>query len=187
MITAEEVRGLLSRHGDLEPQPSSDWQGEFPLPESVARFFREVGPVDLTILGYGNDYYFPRLADLWEFQRGYRSGGLNDEPDKAWSDDWLVVADEGGDPFIVSRETGVVSYALHEEGDWSPIELFPDLNTLGACLACLGDVAVSAGRSLTDDESRILPEHKQQASDGLRRIVGDASKVERILEALGWG
>src|SRR4051812_43183209 len=111
MVTAEQVRELLSNHGIVQPQPPDDWTGMFPLPTPVEEFFREVGPTDITIENYGNAFFLPRLAGLWAFQGGYRWDGLTGQAIEGWDDDWLVVADQGGDAFILSRTTGKVLYA----------------------------------------------------------------------------
>ncbi|WP_435008661.1 hypothetical protein P12x_005871 [Tundrisphaera lichenicola] len=146
-----------------------------------------MGPVDVEIETYGNPYFLPRLANLWKFQAGYRWNGLNGQPVEDWDDDWLVVADQGGDPFILSRSSGTVLFAEHGTGGWEPKEIFPDLNIMAACLGHLGSLVVSAGAALTDEGSLIRPEHLEQALIGMRRLVGSMSDADFILVTLGWG
>jgi hypothetical protein len=145
MISAEEVRELLARHGTTASQKAGDWTGPFSLPHQLEDFFETVGPVDIGIEGYGNPYFLPRLAGLWEYQAGYRYDPDTGAALEGWDDDWLVVADEGADPFIFSRSKGSILFAHHGEGEWDPAELFPDLNTMAACLATLGLVVSEAG------------------------------------------
>jgi hypothetical protein len=187
MVPCERVRELLSRHGVVQQQQPDDWTGKFPLPPSVERFFLEVGPVDITIEGYGNPYFLPRLAALWEFQAGYRWNGLTGQPIEDWDDDWLVIADEGGDPFILSRASGRVLHAVHGTGVWEPAVMFADLNTMAACLGQLGAVVVSAGEDFADEDCLIRPEYHGQALAGLQQLLGMKSETESILERLGWG
>lgn len=131
MVTAEQAKKLLALHGEVRPQPPTDWTGTFPLPAAVERFYQQVGPFNISIEEQGNPYFLPGLADLWQFQTGYRWNGLNGEPIENWNDDWLVVTDEGGDPFIFLRSTGAVLHAFHGEGEWNPGEMFPaDLRAL---------------------------------------------------------
>jgi hypothetical protein len=186
MVAAQRVKELLSMHGVVRPQPADDWTGRITLPGSVERFFREIGPVDITIESYGNPFFLPRLAALWEFQRGYRWNGSTGQPIDEWDEDWLVVADEGGDPFILSRASGRVLHAVHGTGVWGPEEMFPDLNTMAACLGQLGAVVVSAGEGFTDEDCLIRPEPREQAIDGLVLLFGSRSEAEAILERLGW-
>jgi hypothetical protein len=47
MISAEVAKRLLALHGEIQPQPSSDWTGAFPIPLAVERFYREVGPANI--------------------------------------------------------------------------------------------------------------------------------------------
>jgi hypothetical protein len=187
MVTAERVRELLSVHGVVRSQAPEEWTGLFPLPSSIAQFFREVGPSDITIESYGNPFFLPRLAALWDFQKGYRWNGLTGERIADWNDDWLVVADQGGDPFIFSCTSGKVLYAQHGTGALEPTELFSDLNTMAACLGQLGAVVVSAGESFTDDDCLIRPEHRERAWAGLRSLTGSTLEAEVIVESLDWG
>src|SRR5262249_27440082 len=160
MATAEVAKRLLAIHGEVRPQSPSDWTGAFPLPQAVERFYREVGPADVTIEGYGNPYSLPSLADLWQFQAGYRWNGLSGEPIENWPDDWLVVAMESGDPFIFVRSSGVVLHAYHGEGDWDAGEMFPDLNTMSACLAQMGAIVLEAGDDFTDEDCSIRSKYR---------------------------
>ena len=118
MVTAETAQRLLALHGEVRAQPSSDWTGPFPISPAVEQFYREVGPFNVTIKAHGNPYFLPSLADLWQFQAGYRWNGLSGESIEDWPDDWFVVADEGGNPFIFVRSSGVVLHAYQGEGEW---------------------------------------------------------------------
>ena len=55
--TAREILIRAFPNEVFRPQPSDDWQGEFPLPDPVAEYFAELGPVDAWIPGYGNPYF----------------------------------------------------------------------------------------------------------------------------------
>ncbi len=187
MATAEQARQLLSLHGTTRSQPPSDWSWVFPLPSAVERFYREVGPVDISIESYGNSFFLPSLARLWQFQAGYRWNGLTGEWVANWQDDWLVVADQGGDPFILSRSSGTVLHDEHGRGTWEPGELFPDLDTMAACLGQLGAVVAAAGAQFTDEDCRIRPECRDEALSSLRQLLGSSWAAECALASLGWG
>jgi hypothetical protein len=187
MVTAERARELLSRHGVVQPQPPDDWAGVLPLPAPIERFYREVGPADITIESYGNAVFLPRLAALWKFQGGYLWYGLTSQLIADWNEDSLVVADQGGDPFILSRASGRVLRAVHGTGIWEPAESFAGLNTIAACLGHLGAVVVCAGESFTDEDGLIRPEYREQALVGLQRLLSSTSAAESILATLGWG
>lgn len=186
MVTAERATEMLSRHGLVQPQPPDDWIGILPIPAPVERFYQDVGPADITIESYGNAFFLPRLAALWKFQRGYGWDGRTGRPLADWDDGWLVIADQGGDPFIHSRASGRVLHAVHGTGVWEPVELFADLNTMAACLGHLGAVVVSAGEEFTDEGCLIRPEYREQALVGLQPLLGSTSAAVSILETLGW-
>ena len=170
----------------FRPQPRSDWQGEFPLPHPVAEYFAELGPVDVWIRGYGNPYFLPSLSGLWSFQAGYRYHPDTHARFSDWDDDWLVVADEGGDPFIFSRASHAVLHAYHGAGVWEPIVLFGDLAEMVTTFAVIGDIVVSAGRLFTDDASVILPHHHDDARKRVAARLHSIERADAVLQRLGW-
>jgi hypothetical protein len=186
MVPAELANRLLALHGEVRPQPASDWTGAFPIPPALERFYREVGPVNVTIEAHANPYFLPSLADLWQFQAGYRWNGLG-EPIEGWPDDWLVVADEGGDPFIFVRSSAVVLHAYHGEGEWDAGEMFPDLNTMAACLAHIGAIVLEAGDDFTEEDCSIRPKYRALASARLQELLRSKLEAESALGVLGWG
>jgi hypothetical protein len=177
---------LLSAHGQLRAQDISDWKGTVALPPLLARFYQEIGPVNITIKSYGNPFFLPSLASLWEFQAGYRWNGNTGEPIPAWDDDWLVVADAGGDPFILSRGSGAVLFAQHGVGQWDAGTLFEDVIAMAACLGALGGVVLDAGSGFTDEDSNIRPEHCAAADHLLIAILGSRDRADAVLTSLGW-
>jgi hypothetical protein len=186
MVTADKAKGLLALHGPIRSQSSADWIGPFPIPAAIERFYREIGPDDITIEAHGNPYFLPCLTALWGFQAGYRWNGLTGEPIEDWNDDWLVVADEGGDPFIFDRTSGVVLHANHGEGEWDARELFPDLNTMAACLAQIGAIVTEFADRYLEEDFSVRPEFRALASTRLQELLGSKSAAESVLAELGW-
>jgi len=187
MVSAEKAKRMLALHGEVRPQPAADWVGSFPIPLAVEQFFWEVGPVNITIKAHGNPYFLPCLADLWRFQAGYRWNGLSGEPIEDWNDDWLVVADEGGDPFIFERTSTVVLHAYHGQGVWDAGEIFPDLNTMAACLAQIGAIVSEAGDRYLSEDRSIRPDFRELASARFQELLGSKSVAEAALDVLDWG
>ena len=103
-----------------------------------------------------------------------------------WDDDWLVIADEGGDPFILSRESGGVLHAYHGEGGWEPAEMFDSLVEMAMTFAIIGDIVASAGQELTDDDSLILPRYLDEARARLGESLQSHEKADALLSNLGW-
>jgi hypothetical protein len=172
MITTKECRSLLAQHGPVESQPPSDWMGDIPLPAAVERFYEEVGPMDVAVEAHGDAYFFPRLASLWDIQAGYRYNALSGSPLPNWNEEWLVVADHGGDPFIFSQATGEVLLASQGGEVWTPRPLFADLVEMAAVLATLGNVARAGGGTLECDTAvtalaALVGERAQAMVDGL--------------------
>lgn len=119
------TRELVSRFGACAPQPASDWQGDIPLPDEIARFYQEVGPLGdrgrkgyqgVSIPGHGNDICLVPLAGLWKEQAGYRWDGRTSEPIDEWPSPWIVLAWEGVDAYIFDAEAKSMLFAL--PGAW---------------------------------------------------------------------
>jgi hypothetical protein len=184
--TAREIfsRALLS--AVFQPQSSGDWRGEFPLPDPLTEYFAQLGPVDVWVDSYGNPYFLPSLAGLWSFQAGYRYHPDTHERFPDWEDDWLVVADEGGDPFIFSRASSAVLHAYHGAGVWEPAVLFDDLEEMATTLAIIGDIVASAGLRLADDDSIIRPHHLNDARRRLGAHLHSIERADAVLQRLGW-
>ncbi len=85
MVGLTRVRELLELHGTCQRQDSSEWMGKIPLADAIAEFYADLGPMDITIEGYGNPTFIPCLSRLWDHQAGYRWNGLTGEPSKACS------------------------------------------------------------------------------------------------------
>lgn len=171
----------------LQPQPATLWQGEFPLPPGVTEYFIEFGPVDIWIESYGNPYSFPSLSKLWDWQAGYRYHGITKERIDDWDDDWLVIADQGGDPFIVSRSSGAILFAFHGEGSWHPDPMFRDLTHMVSTLSILGDIVATAGKEFTDEDSMICEAYRLEAHKRVAKVLQSDNEAESVLSSLGWG
>lgn len=142
--------------------------------------------MDISIPSYGNPFFLPSLKKLWSYQVGYRWSTLDGPAHRGWSDDWLVVADEGEAAFIFNRPDGAILHALHGAGKWAPRFLFPDILSMAGSLAMLGDVVCRAGESLTDEECLIRPRHLQAALRGLGDLLGTRSAATRVARTLGF-
>ena len=129
----EKAKSLLSYHGTCRPQPSSDWTGNIPLAAEIADFYRDVGPDNITIETGANPIFVPSLAKLWERQAGYRWNGLTKEAIDDWNPEWIVVADEGADPYVFYR--GRILFAYHGSGSWDFHDEYPDIVTMASGLA----------------------------------------------------
>ena len=168
MITTKQCRSLLAQHGPLESQPPTDWMGDIPLPPAVEHFYAEVGPMDVAIEATGDAYFLPRLASLWDIQAGYRYNALSGNPLPGWDEDWLVVADHGGDPFILSLATSEVLLAKKGAAAWDPRPLFADVVEMAAVLATLGNVAREGALE------------REAAVAAIAELIGRASCRERV-------
>ncbi len=130
--------------------------------------------------------FLPSLARLWQRQAGYRWHGISGERLSGWQDDWLVVADQGADPFILETGSGRILFDLHGGRGWDPAPCFDDLWQMAASLACFGEVWSGAGEDILLDDCSVAPRYRQQLVDELQPILGSRQRAEDLADEFGW-
>ncbi len=198
MTSFDRLRPLLAPWGRLQPQPASDWQGPFALPAIVEAFYREVGPwgetwhasvgpVGLTINAGGNPVDVPPLHKLWARQDGYAWSRNPDNPIAGWPAHWLVVAQEGANPFILDRNDGSVWFDLAGGGNYDdPSRFADDLPTALGAIATVANALAALGDDALDDTYELKPESRVQVSRALAAFTGSAASAEDMLKAWRW-
>ena len=190
------LRRLLEPFGPLKAQPAADWLGADALPDAVAEFYARVGPlgqthhenagpVGCTLTVGGNPVCIPALRKLWTLQDGYAWSRTPENTFSGWSDDWLVIAEQGGDPFIFERSTGHVLFAFHGAGSWKPRQFAPDLRTAIGALA----VVATGFCALTDEhfvDEEPTPQALAQIKTALAAALGDMQQADEMLAAWGY-
>jgi hypothetical protein len=182
MMTCEAIRTAVRGHGRVRRQSPREWLGRVPLPDRLADFYLDVGPDDVTIPGFGNDYQIPSLANLWSFQVGYRFNPQGTML-QGWDPEWLVVAAAGGDPFIFDNSSGKILYDFVGQDGWYPKPAFDDVGTMALCLAESGFVIATAGDDFCDSAGDIKLKYVEMLAGSFRKMDVD---VDRVLVALGW-
>lgn len=192
MIPVPAVRAVLMPFGAFRPQPASEWTGEGDLPPALARFYLEIGPDadpdgsdGVTIPSFGNPYWLAPLRSLWEFQAGYRWDALSKRPIVDWRDDWLVVADQGGDPFIFEETNGTVLHDQHGRGGWQPQPIFADIFVMAWAPGTIGAVLEEAGDDLHDEDFELRPTWRDRVRARLAVELGLAD-ADRVATRLDW-
>lgn len=193
-ISSQAVRDALAPFGALRPQPPSDWTGEITPHPSLIRFYEEVGPYGedgphgpegLAIPTTGNPFEIAPLVQLWDRQAGYRSHGPSGERLVGWTDEWLVVADQGGDPFLLDGTTGAVLHGQHGEGAWKLEPMFADVFVMALVLGTIGAVHEEGGDELYDDEFEVRSEWRELLRVRLADTLG-TNEADRIASRLRW-
>ena len=187
--TPTALHELLSRFGPLHSQPASDWAGEGALHPDLARLYAEVGPAGegdaLWIPHDANEIRISSLAALRALQEGFRWEGREGRRLPDWPDGWLVVADHGGDPFILDRGSGEVLPACHGECAWKPVPLFPNVLAMAAALATIGTLHEEAGEDLLDEDFIVRPAWRAALVERLAPLLGEEG-AGRAAERIGW-
>jgi hypothetical protein len=183
---AKEILNRAFPNKKLISQNSDLWKGDFALPEAIAEYYRDFGAFNLNIDSYGNDFFFPSLENLWKCQNGYRFHGITNERVEDWEDDWIVIADQGADPFIYSISTGKILFDYHGQGKWEPGETFSDLPSMINSLLILGEIVVGAGEDFTNEEGYINKRFIDSAKENLSHILNSKVETESVLDTFGW-
>jgi hypothetical protein len=153
------LKTLLEPFGTLQPQRATEWNGADELPAAIADFYayvgpwgetyhERVGPVGCTLPTGGNPVCIPPLYKLARLQEGFAWSGTAEKRLAGWDASWLVIAEQGGDPFIFEKSSGTVLFAFHGEGSWRPRLFAKDLLTAIGAIA----VVATAFNSLNDED-----------------------------------
>ncbi|MDY0953277.1 hypothetical protein SOM22_01640 [Stenotrophomonas rhizophila] len=190
----DALHASFARFGPLQAQSADLWQGDVPLPPVLAAFYAQVGPWGETVhasvgpVGIsvpGVNVAFPPLHRLWALQAGYRWEGDAGARIADWPEQWLVIADQNADPFILDLDSGQVLFAFHGAGTWEATVLTEDLPTFVAVLAAVGTVYLEADDDLEDDEGELRDEHRQAALHAAVAVLGDEA-ADAFFDTLEW-
>lgn len=180
------IRYLLAPWGDLRPQTANEWTGDFPLPPVVKAFYENIGPEDLSIPTGGNPVDVPSLSKLWERQAGYRWHGKTGERLSDWHDEWLVIAAEGGNPFILDVNNNEILFDMVGSGRWAPKHFASDLPT---ALGALGLIAVTLkklGDDAWDETFELRENAREKVQVDLAKLIGSLESAKALLHAYHW-
>ncbi|WP_295565905.1 hypothetical protein [uncultured Stenotrophomonas sp.] len=191
----DDLHARFARFGLLRAQHEGDWQGPFPLPPVLTRFYAQVGPLGHEINAKvgnagitlpGLDVWIPPLRRLWGHQAGYRWHGVSGKPIDNWPSNWLVIADRGADPFILDLDDGRVLFSHHGAGLLDAGEIAADVPTLMAALVAAGTVYLDAGDDLynDDDDGSIRAVHEEAALQAVALVLGNRLDAESFMQSL---
>lgn len=195
MHNSDEIRQLLLPWGELRPQNRGQWQGKpHALPQEIADFYAQigpwgeviyesVGPTGISLCVGGNPVCIPPLARLHDLQAGYAWQASVDESLEDWPEHWLVIAEQGGDPFIYDRLSAQVLFAFHGAGRWEPKVFAPDLHTAIGALATVANVHESLSEQELNLDDGLTPQGRLRVLDALSRFTGDKVLATAMLSA----
>lgn len=191
----QSLVALLAPWGALRTQPSGEWQGPPDLlPDEVARFYREVGPwgavihesvgpIGLTINTDGNPVEIPPLNKLWWGQAGFAWSRNPDVPLSGWRLNWLVIGEEGANPFIFDRNDGRVLFAFAGMGKagWQPRIFAEDLTSAMGGIATVANALAALGDDARDEEFNLKPDSRDYVHRQLASFLGSTDKASEML------
>jgi hypothetical protein len=191
------LRALLAPWGSLRPQPATDWRGPIALPPALVDLHAtfgpwgetvhaSIGPIGLSIDAGGNPVDVPPLARLWDLQAGYRWNAVTGERSPDWSDDWIVFALQGGDPFILDAATGRVLFALHGARRWEPEPLADGVRTALGGVATVANALAAIGDAARDATFELTAEARAAVVADLGTFLGGADEARAFLAAWRW-
>jgi len=194
MPNLQQLEQLLAPWGELRPQAASDWRGSRPLPEELTRLYEQigpwgqvfhasVGPVGSTLAVGGNPVCIPPLHKLFDLQAGYAWRSSPAEPLPGWPEHWLVIAEQGGDPFILDTLGGQVLFAFHGAGRWEPRPFAPDLLTAIGALATVANTHEALSEQELDPDDGLTPRGRARIMAELGRFLGSEQQAGLMLAA----
>jgi hypothetical protein len=187
--TMDRLKTLLTPFGALEAQEAEEWTGDIELPAVLAAYYAQVGPTDLEIDTLGDPFTFYPLSRLWDIQAGYRWNTVSGARLVDWNDEWVVVATQGEDPFILDALTGEVLTAPGENGwldrEAEPEVTFPNLAVMTEALAAVGAAYAATEDPFTEDWA-VSPELARDVTERLEQVLGDAGRARLVARKFGY-
>jgi hypothetical protein len=191
------LRHLLAPWGELRSQPVSDWVGDLRLPETVISFYEEigpwgethfeaVGPVGLALDVGGNPVCIPPLHKLWSLQAGYRWNANTNERLADWNEEWLVIAEAGGDPFILDSRSGEILFASHGARVWSARPIASTLEAAFGSVATVANTMAELGETAFDETFELAPKARREVEKSLASYLGSEVQARELLVAWKW-
>lgn len=193
MFTVDTLRTLLEPFGQLRSQSPSEWTGSTTLPAPLQEFYQQVGPlgtthyekvgpVGCTLTVGGNPVCIPPLSKLEALQAGYAWSISPNNTLDGWNPNWLVIAEQGGDPFIYDQATGQVLFAFHGAGVWKPVVFANDLYTAIGAIACVATSYCELDEDQFDDEA-LTETGYHTIRTNLAIALSNADEAQRMLDA----
>lgn len=197
MMNYDTLKQLLAPSGKLEPQPASQWSGDIPLPEVLADFYAyigpmgetyhaNIGPVGLTFNVGGNPVCMPPLAKLWALQAGYRWHGVTGERLANWQDHWLVIAEQGGDPFMLDTISNEILFAFHGANGWTPQRIAPNLTSAIGAIATVANTLDAMGEVAYDETDALTLEARTIVTQALSHCLNGEVPAQIFLSTWQW-
>ena len=156
------------------------------LYEDIGTWGEVSGPDGLSIPIGGNPVEVPSLCRLWEFQAGYRWHGFTQERLADWHEEWLVIASEGGNPFILDMNSNRVLFDLVGRGRWEPAEFASDLPTALGALGVIACALDELGDDARNETCEIREEARECVQAKLASFLESAASAQDMLQACGW-
>ncbi|WP_347900691.1 hypothetical protein [Pseudomonas purpurea] len=158
---------------------SEEWQAD--LPAELSRYIQNFAPdaaCDFSTVGNSVTLY--AAGDIKKLAKGYNFNPVTNEHIEGWSDDWVLIGDEGADPIIVDLSEGPacpVFLGQPGRGEWcfSPVaDSLPQFLVLLSARhhAVLG---FDVEDSIIDDESgfNLAPEPAAWYFPFMKKHAGD--------------
>ena len=149
-----------------------------PLPADVREYVEALGPDNFSFESVGNPFDVYGHEHLAKRAEGYNFNPVTNTAIEGWSDDWLLIGDEGGDPLIVDLAhpgpARPVLHAYHGAGTW---DFRPIADSLPQFMLLVA--ARHHGLLMLDVDERIL-----DGEDGFN--LGEAAAQWLFPRVKGW-
>ncbi|MEU9619030.1 SMI1/KNR4 family protein [Streptomyces sp. NPDC048155] len=127
---------------------------DLPVSPELRSLYGTSGPLDtLDIPAPLGGIILTPARGLVPYQSGYRWHGNDGHRMVGWPDEWVVIADHSGDPFVADTAApGTrVGIAMHGTGSWRPFWVAPTVADFVLLLACFTQAYVVEYLNRPDD------------------------------------
>ncbi len=167
----------------------SQWAGQYALPDELLEFYKifKFPKRGMAFPGVGNSYNVYSLDSLFSRQDGYAYSGKPQQPITGWHPNWIVIADEGADPFIYDTNKKCVLSDMHGQGKWEPSYFCDTPYEMLWAFSVFSFILLNANNNFLEWDEDFDPNaiYYYKALEHLTNGIGDNEKSKALLYNIG--
>jgi len=173
-----------SRFGHAKPATISAARRRLTIPDELAKFYELADPQSVKIPTVeGGILTLYSAKSLVTKQKGFRWNSKNGRKLPDWNDDWLVIGDEDGDPFVVDtrlkRGPHPVLRDFRNTEKWLPTRIADDLGQFLQLLTAWVDILVGEfSMKVLDKDDTLLDKVEELLAPRVEEHTDDPDLID---------
>ncbi|MEQ8767094.1 MAG: SMI1/KNR4 family protein [Planctomycetota bacterium] len=181
----ESVRQHLpkARFGQAKSTTLTAAKKKVTLPEELIKFYQDADPTLVKVPSLDGEITLYPSRHLLTKQKGFRFHPKTGRKLPEWNENWLVIGDEDGDPFIIDTRLKRPPHAVYRDyldtEEWSPTRVADSLPQFLDLLRVWVDIIVGdCNLKITDKDDQLLPSVEAKLSPRVEAITDDPDLID---------